>query len=257
MSSQEGTVAPVPVLPKQSLAIRYRSSYIHGMKYTSPVVFLVVVVSAVASALPPQEAEPPRPEAAYDCTKLPYASAGCQSYNEMLAKGDKDLLGLINGSHAFACFKPDEDVFFVVSLIEPYPSEYTARSGASPNNLQSTGSFSYARFKNGVQDGANTLTGLWRKFKLTNVTTFSAKDEQSTTHAAANDTEISFDSSLRGPSNTRTTYALKIRRSTLRFSETYTASDVSPGSKPSKTPTQPPTKTQVGSGGYCAEFNRH
>jgi len=247
----------VPVLPEQSLAIRYRSSYIHGVKYTLPVLFLVVAFSA--SALPPQEAAPPRPEAAYDCTKLPYASAGCQSYNEMLAKGDKDLLGLINGSHVFACFKPDEDVFFVVSLIEPYPSEYTARSGASPNNLQSTGSFSYARFKNGVQDDVNTLSGLWRKFKLTNVTTFSAKDEQNTAHAAANDTEISFDNSLRGSNNTRTVYALQIRRSTLRFSETYTASDVSPDNKPSKTLAQPPTKTQtqVGSGGYCAEFNGH
>jgi hypothetical protein len=244
---------------KQSLAMGYRSGYSHPVKYTFPVVFLVVAASSAASAFPQQEAQPRRPEAAYDCTKLPYASAGCQSYDEMLAKEDKDILGLVNGSHVFACFKPDEDVFFVVSLIEPYPSEYTARSGTSPNNLQSTGIFSYARFKNGMQEDANTLTGLWRKFKPTNATTFSAKDDQNTTHAAANDTEISFDHSFRSLNKTRTVYALQIRRSTLRFSETYTASEVPPNSKQSTKPTEPKTKAQAqtGSAGYCAEFNGH
>ena len=228
------------------------------MKYSFPVVLLVVAVS-MAKAFPQQETQPTRPEAAFDCTKLPYASAGCQSYNEMLTKGDKDLFGLVNGSHVFACFKPDEDVFFVVSLIEPYASEYTAPSRTAADNLQSTGIVSYARFKNGVQEDANTLTGLWRKFKVTNVTTFSAKDDQNTTRAAANDTEISFDHSFRSSNNTRTVYALQIRRSTLRFSETYTASEIPPASKPGKTPTQPQTKApnQIASGGYCAEFNGH
>jgi hypothetical protein len=177
----------------------------------------------------------------------------------MVAKGDKDLLGLINGSHVFACFKPDEDVFFIVSLVEPYPSEYTARSRASANELQSTGIFSYARFKNGVQDDANTLTGLWKEVKLTRVATFSAKDEQSATHAAANDTEISYANSVRSPDNTYTVYALQIRRSTLRFSETYTASEAPPEGKPNKPPThpQPKPQTRTGSNGYCAEFNAH
>jgi len=238
------------------------------VQYTFPAVFLAVAVSA-ANAFAQQETPPPRPETPYlyDCTKLPYASAGCQSYNEMLAKGDKDLFGLINGSHVFGCFRPEEDVFFIVSLVEPYPSEYTARSTVTPNNLQSTGIFSYARFKNGVQEDANTLTGLWKKLKLMNVATFSAKDEQNTTHAAASDSEISYDNSVRSPNNTRTVYALQIRRSTLRFSETYTTPDVSPDSKPSKTPTRPQTNVQVqtqtqvqtpiGSSGYCAEFNGH
>jgi hypothetical protein len=228
------------------------------VKSTFPVILIAVVVSA-ASAFAQQETTQPSTTYVYDCTKLPYVSVGCQSYNEMVAKGDKDLFGLINGSHVFGCFRPDEDVFFIVSLIEPYPSEYTARSAASPNNLQSTGTFSYARFKNGVQEDANTLTGLWRKVKLMNVATFSAKDDQNTTHAAANDSEISYDNSLRNLNNTRTLYALQIRRSTLRFSETYTTSDVPPDSKPSKQPIHPSPKApaQIASSGYCAEFNGH
>jgi hypothetical protein len=231
------------------------------VKLSSLAVFVAVAVSLPARAFPQQEPPSPRPETgyAYDCTKLSYSSAGCQSYNEMVAKGDKDLLGLINGSHVFACFKPDEDVFFIVSLVEPYPSEYTARSRASANELQSTGIFSYARFKNGVQDDANTLTGLWKEVKLTRVATFSAKDEQSATHAAANDTEISYGNSVRSPDNTYTVYALQIRRSTLRFSETYTASEAPPEGKPNKPPThpQPKPQTRTGSNGYCAEFNAH
>ena len=214
-----------------------------------------------ASAFPQQESQAPRPETAYvyDCTKLPYVSAGCPSYNEMIAKGDKDLLELINGSHVFACFRPAEDVFFIVSLIEPYPGEYTARSATSPNNLQSTGIFSYARFKDGFQQEAATLTGLWRKTKLINVATFSAKDDQNATHAAASDTEISYDNSFRSLNYARMVYALHIRRSTLRFSETYTAAEVTPDSKAAKVPTPPPTNAQAppGSSGYCAEFNAH
>jgi len=225
------------------------------------VVLLLAAGFAPARAFPQQESQAPKPETAYvyDCAKLPYVSAGCPSYNEMIAKGDKDLFGLIDGSHVFACFRPNEDVFFIASLIEPYAGEYTARSATSPNNLQSTGIFSYARFRNGFQEDAATLTGLWRKTKLINVATFSAKDDKNTTHAAASDTEISYDNSLRGLNNTRTVYALHIRRSTLRFSETYTAAEVAPDSKGSKAPTQPPTnaQAQLGSSGYYAEFNAH
>jgi len=225
--------------------------------------FFVVLVLAAgfvpARACAQQEPQPPRPETAYvyDCTKLPYVSAGCPSYNEMIAKGDKDLLGLINGSHVFACFRPNEDVFFVASLIEPYPGEYTARSATAPNSLQSTGIFSYARFKDGFQEDATTLTGLWRKTALINVATFSAKDDQNTAHAAASDTEVSYDNSSRSSNNARAVYALHIRRSTLRFSETYATAEVATGSKAGKLPTQPPTNAQAppGSSGYCAEFN--
>lgn len=250
-----------PLIHRRGLAVRYRSSYIHGMKYAFLIAFVAAAFSASPSAIAQQEPQPPRPETAYvyDCTKLPYVSAGCPSYNEMIVKGDKDLFGLINGSHVFACFKPDEDVFFIASLIEPYPGEYTARSPASANNLQSTGIFSYARFKNGVQEDANTVTGLWRKTKLLNDATFSAsaKDDQNSAHAGANDSEISYDTSFRSLNNTRTVYALQIRRSTLRFSETYTTSDVSPENKPGKLPAQPQMKAQAESGasGYCAEFN--
>ena len=230
------------------------------MKYAVLCALIVAACCAPTSAIAQQESPPPRPDTAYvyDCTKLPYVSAGCPSYNEMITKGDKDLFGLINGSHVFACFKPDEDVFFIASLIEPYPGEYTSRSPASPNNLQSTGIFSYARFKNGVQEDAKILTGLWRKTKLLNDASFSAKDDQNSTHAAASDTEVSYDSFVRSLNNTRTVYALQIRRSTLRFSETYTTSDVPPENKPSKLPAPPQTKTQTESAsGYCAEFNGH
>ena len=231
------------------------------MKYFFFVGLFVTAGFAPTRAFSQQEPPPSRAETSYvyDCTKLPYVSAGCPSYNEMIAKGDKDLFGLINGSHVFTCFRPNEDVFFVASLIEPYPGEYTARSATSPNNLQSTGIFSYARFKDGFQEEFTTLTGLWRKTKLINVATFSAKDDQNGTHAAASDTEISYDNSFRGSNDARTVYALHIRRSTLRFSETYTTAAVAPAHKAGKVPTQPPTNApaQLGSSGYCAEFNAH
>jgi hypothetical protein len=231
------------------------------VKYFFFVALLLAAGSAPGRAFAEQEPQASRSETTYvyDCTKLPYVSAGCPSYNEMIAKGDKDLFSLIDGSHVFACFRPNEDVFFIASLIEPYPGEYTARSATSPNNLQSTGIFSYARFKNGFQEDATALTGLWRKTKLINIATFSAKNDQNTTHATASDTEISYDSSFRSSNNARTVYSLHIRRSTLRFSETYTSGEVAPDGKASKASTQPPTNApaQLGSSGYCAEFNAH
>jgi hypothetical protein len=170
----------------------------------------------------------------------------------MISSNDTDVIGsLKSSSDAYVCFIPDEDTFFIVSFKEPGETEYVPTS--TKGLVEAPQFFSLSKFKDGVEDSSMFLFGKWTKFKaLSFDPTFAAKDDKDQTHAGISDTEVDYDHTYQNLSGTQTTYALQIRRSTLRFSGTYTFPESPDDSKGSK----PPTKSQdrVTENGHCIEF---
>jgi hypothetical protein len=185
----------------------------------------------------------------FDCSTLSYVSAGCASFNEMVAKMDKDILSTLNGNEAFVCFRPDEDVFFVISFQVPDDSEY---SPITLGSREAAGVIGYDRFKDGVSEDTDIVFGKWKKLRSTAATPYFASDPKSQSYAAINDTEVSYHASFQNLQNTKTAYDFQIRRSTLRFSETYTF----PAERDPKKPASAPTSDRAEYTGYCTEFKQ-
>jgi hypothetical protein len=83
-----------------------------------------------------------------DCKKLAPAnqSQGCDSYNEMVIKADKDITGLFQftaTTDVLVCFRPAEDVFFIISYRAPRDTEY--HPSKTPSILEAPSFLSYNR----------------------------------------------------------------------------------------------------------------
>jgi len=192
----------------------------------------------------------------YDCTKLAYASAGCDSYNQMIKSNDSDVISSLKTStDAYVCFVEDEDEFFIVSFTEPEDSEYSS-SPTTRSLLQSSGAFSYSKYKDGVQNDLGFLFGKWSKVKgLSTSATYLAKDSAGQSHAAVTENEVSYDNTFKNLNDTTTTFALQIRRSTLRFNETYTfPQPATPSRKTGTTAPHSQSQDQITQNGRCVEF---
>lgn len=198
------------------------------------------------------------PSYAYDCSKLPYDSPGCKSYNEMIAKKDKDVLGALSGSGAgtvYVCFRRDSfdenhDVFFIASASAPDNLVPTAPK----SSFSSTpGYFSYQRFKDGEEDDQEFLLGKWTKFGTMDPT-FIAQNNPPDTSATADEGQIAYTNSFKNLAGTTTAYNMQIRRSTLRFSESYTFPQMAAQNrKTAATAASPQMRSDIT--GYCADFN--
>jgi len=223
------------------------------MKY-----FALIALIAASAFLQQSHAQESTRSHNFDCTTLPPGSKsqGCQSYNEMVTKGDKDLVNLFNAStpnDVVVCFRPDEDLFFIISYNVPSDTEY--RPNAAKNELQVFSFLSYSRYKDGVLDTAGYSFGKWSKIPNFNIpATFAGQGKDNA--ASISDSEASYSSTFQNLSNTKTNYSVQVRLSTLRFSESYTFQETLPPTKPGKAPAPapPPTSNRIGYSGYCAHF---
>jgi hypothetical protein len=206
------------------------------------VIAFVMLFSVMAAAQSTSETEAPsKPNFQVDCSKFD-ASPACGSYNEMIEKGDGDLLSSINGMyHSVVCFRPGEDVFMVLYFVLPDSLAYRSVS-TSKYVLATDGYIGYARYKDGIFDDGDVAQGEWTKTKYTSSVFHSARGTQPSAHV--DDNEINYASSFKNLEKTTTDYTFSVRLSTLRFVETYQA----PGHKPSD-PIHEFTQS-----GHCAEF---
>jgi hypothetical protein len=211
--------------------------------------FLLAALALIASTAGQVVAPtPPTPVPySYDCSMLPYTSAGCDSYNQMVVKQDKDVLSnFAAGGEGLVCFRPDEDFFSVVSYESPGSLRPT--SGQNPSLLQSNGSGGYESFKEGVLHDNDFVSGKWTEVKGMDTSLVfrgNGFDPKTPTSLDVTDTEVDYSTTFENLDNTKTTYTLQIRLSTLRFSESYTYPD-----SQSKTA----RAEEVGYSGYCAQF---
>jgi hypothetical protein len=219
------------------------------------------LIALIATALPAsaqiiQNVPPPSSSAlpwAYDCSHLPYQSEGCKSYNEMISKGDKDLASALKGDvHAFVCFRPGEDAFVLVSFSDPAESAFTPDSPKAPPRAY--GYLTYVRIKSGVTDDVETPIGRWTRWPEVGPSAFFSTPNNVNPTATISDTEIDYNHSYKNLAGTTTQYSLQIRRSTLRFTETYTFPEPATPAKSKQPQTATHSENQSTTTGYCTEF---
>ena len=169
---------------------------------------LPIVLMLALLALQTSTAQPPRVPG-----PMPAECAGerdtksCKSFNEMLLSNDKELLGLLQDD-AVVCFRQGDDVFFIISFHEP-----TTGSGG-PDLIR------YDRYQNGTSDEFRVVFGKWEK-STAGYYVFHKRPAETEVGANVDPTEILFGYSFKNMNGGTTEYGTHIRRSTLRFSETY------------------------------------
>lgn len=177
-----------------------------------------------------------------DCSQFDF-SQGCRSFNEMVASKDRDVVAVMEGGNeSFACFRPDEDVFIIVS----FPSFDEKRTvQATPRIMEHPGSLMYTRFKAGISDDFQYSQGTWRRFTNlpSDYTNFYSLPKFP--NASIDNSEISIAYTYDNIGGRKTDYSFKIRRSTLRFVEVF---EIPSDKKDDK------SVTQIKVSGHCSQL---
>ena len=160
----------------------------------------------------------------------------------MVEKNDKDIVSYVSGDyHSYVCFEKDEDNFIIVATYPPLEGLYR-RLPSAPSIVQQPSRVLFIRYKQGVSDDFKFVAGVWKKGA--GVGEVFVTPRASETSVSVDNAEIAVEYSFHNLNKNRTHYNFVIRRSTLRFIETWTA--------PS---TKDKSSDQIHEGGHCAEFN--
>ena len=191
-----------------------------------------------------------------DCSQ--FSSPACPSFKEMVSKLDAEITDVIGGKTAetaFVCFRELEDVFLLISYTRPIDRLFSVSS--EPTSSTQFGFFNYRRVKNGVSEDRQSLSGRWRRTRFGSMSDVVFEGNKHTSLSAfITDTEVMFSYSFKNLNSTTTQYGLTVRRSTLRFSETYEWFDAArkPGKRSSNSAGDEP-KVRLENGGHCEQFN--
>src|SRR5882762_11174254 len=149
-----------------------------------------------------------------NCGKLESPSPGCKSYNDMVTKNDSDVLSQVTADESFVCFRPADDVFFVLSYRFPGPAAFTIKTAGEVN--QARGLIFYGRFKEGQREESKLAVGTW----LSDTGMFMAAPKTGPS-ATVIESEITYSYDYQNVKNNTIYYTLRIRKSTLRFAENF------------------------------------
>ena len=153
-----------------------------------------------------------------DCTTVD-SSPGCNSFNEMVLKKDKELLDALNGVDiTYACFEKSRDSFVMIA-VQP-AEEYRYQKTRAPSLVTQSGWMFFQRYNDGVSEGLRLIVGAWTKGPAV-PEYFSADSSNKEATASFTEDEVTVGFSYENLGKTKTDYTMSIRRSTLRFLETY------------------------------------
>lgn len=174
-----------------------------------------------------------------------FATAGCRSFQQMADQKDDDVIAKITPPlHAFVCFPPNMDKFVLVSFMQPSADRF--KKNAQYDVWSAFGYLTMQTFKSGVEDDVRTAYGEWTSFDKTALQNpYFQSAEKSNTSATVNQSEIDISFSFQNISGGNTSRGLFIRRSTLRYRDSFKA-NVKDNGKDS-----PMSDEETG---YCAEF---
>lgn len=197
-----------------------------------------------------------RPTRIVDCSLLSAPSPGCRSYNEMVTNSDPELIRVLYSSTSFVCFRPNQDVFFTISYHEPQDDSLFVETKSGSGTYEQDSVLSYYRFKSGVVDEFQTFSGKWRKFGKAGQAFFTAAPSAEGGGASVDDTEANVQYGFKNLAGTETAYSVSVRRSTLRFLESYEWGNPAPPQEESASNAR---KDSVSKGaddvsGYCRYF---
>lgn len=183
------------------------------------------------------------PKLAVTCRLYETATA-CNSLKEMVA-ADDIVVSYLSEELALACFRENEDAFFILSYKNPKKEEI------DPIVRTAEGTIYFRQYRNGGDDRQQGLKlaahGYW--YMATNPAGFISKVLEGTEPGESfkdengklliSDYDITLRHAMYDRDHGQHQYELSIRRSTLRFTEVIS------------NPTQAPTER----GGYCVAFD--
>jgi hypothetical protein len=166
-----------------------------------------------------------QPKPIKDCSE--FSSAGCSSFNQMLRAGDKGILAQLSwesNSRAYVCFEEYADSFLIVSF--EVPKVFVPKSKYLSQALSI---FAYSKYTEGVESTPSVggiLSMTWNKLgdsapigRARN--TLGTGKDAVVAVDSVNLEEIGIEGSYPNVGGTTTSYSLQIRRSTLRYKETF------------------------------------
>jgi hypothetical protein len=194
----------------------------------STIVLFLLIGTAIGQdiVLPPpgpipktaQQAPPSRDYSAI-CS-LPSTEAACKSYNELVTSRDKDLLDVLKMRDTYVCFRENEDVFSVISLATPQPSEFKKVPKGAFYDAGPSSWVIHLRFKNGQDDKSDFLIGKWTKLEPGSSPFFQTLPKANPS-LSASESAITLLDEFENLKGGKTTYTLQVRRSTMRASEEF------------------------------------
>ncbi len=202
--------------------------------------FALTLIGAAQNMAPASASSPPK-NYKVNCSTMGVAP-GCESYNEILQSKDKDVREYLAAGYALACFREKEDVFTIVSFQQPTDDQFLKDPKTS--GLSAFGVMFFTRFSKGLTDDSKWLNGKWHRFSPNSDPSFVFHDEGKALDGSIDPAEIKVSYSLTH-SNTRTEYSFQVRRSTLRFTETWQFKD----------DLKKTSGKRTASGGHCALFH--
>lgn len=141
-------------------------------------------------------------------------SAGCHSFNEMVKHDDREVVSAISkNTDALVCFKSGEDAFLIVSYNNPFKNDHSVE--------RAVGIITMTRFKNGQRDTDQYWVGSWSRAK--GASPEDARFLANNGKGSIYPTSVYLTYAFQNVAGSLTTYSLKIRLSTLRFTESYDA----------------------------------
>ncbi|HTA22397.1 MAG TPA: hypothetical protein VK763_02605 [Terriglobales bacterium] len=213
------------------------------MKVISTLLVFASFTFAQEATLPSLPREQPKTQFKVDCLGVE-ATTSCHSYNELVESNDKDVIGSLGGLYdTYVCFSTDDDTFSMVS-VSPYWEPAYHKAIKSPRILEQDGQVTFSGYKNGQTDEFKVAEGKWRRAATLQNDIFRT-DDGAEPAAFVDDYTVSFQYSYQNTQGRKLTYAISIRRSTKRFTETWDAPAI---------PEKKQESIRIVSTGHCAEF---
>jgi hypothetical protein len=159
------------------------------------------------------------------------AYESCNSFKQLVTANDKEIMASLSTT-SWVCFRPRTDEFIIFHM-KPLSSSAWQWSNDAQWQIQYSG-FLLSEYRDGVRYRFEGVGHYWHRSNSDSEPIFSPESigknatptfyPKSTGHRFfITDTEISVDYPFLNQNNGTTQYSLVIRRSTARFTESYTA----------------------------------
>ena len=162
----------------------------------------------------------------------PAAKVACHSFQELLAAKDEDLMYTLRrrlqdgNGQVFVCFRPREDVFFLLWYGEPEDQEWTKETGT----FTAPGTAELLQFKNGIfEHGGESAwaSGKWRSVDRKSSDAKFESEELASEGGSRGEIDVdggtvTVSHSLEKVAGSAAQYSFRLQKSTGRFTETFT-----------------------------------
>ena len=153
------------------------------------------------------------------------SSKACGSFKQLVDARDKDILDSLSSKPTYVCFRPNEDAFLLIHVQPPSPYIWRTADDGVGQTQDFQSSVNLTEYRDGVFYTIKDGRASWYRSSPNSEPLFHSESTQGIFKGlkiTVYPTEISFDYPFNNQNGGTTQYSLTIRRSTGRFTETFT-----------------------------------